>query len=296
MMHKQLNTIRGRNAMHKIRLGQIFLHLIIVILLVLVLFPFYILLINSVKLPSDILLHPFALPGTSSVPMLLSGYGVAWGYIKNYLLNTVIVAACEIFGVLLFSSVAAYGFTRFRFIGRNIIFTLFLAFMMVPGILTLAPSYAMVYNSFGLGQSLWGVIIPAVSGSLPVSVFLLRTFFVGIPDGIFEAAEIDGASHFRRYITLAIPLSLPILFTIGLTTLLSAWNDIIWARLILYGKDILYTISVGVFVNFNSASNPSITDTVIYAGYVIASLPLVIAFMFTSKQFIKGLTTGAIKM
>lgn len=295
-MHLKSVVPQKQKILHKIRLGQVFLHLVIIILLLLVLFPFYILIINSMKLPSDILLHPFAIPGTASVPMLLSGYGVAWGYIKSYLLNTVIVAASEIIGVLVFSSVAAYGFTRFRFLGRDIVFMLFLAFMMVPGILTLAPSYAMVYNTFGLGQSLWGVIIPAVSGSLPVSVFLLRTFFVGIPDAIFEAAEIDGASHFRRYILLAIPLSLPILFTIGLTTLLSAWNDIIWARLILYGKDVLYTISVGVFVNFNSASNPSITDTVIYSGYVIASLPLVIAFMFTSKQFIKGLTTGAIKM
>lgn len=89
---------------------------------------------------------------------------------------------------------------------------------------------------------------------------------------------------------------MPILFTIGLSTLLGAWNDMIWARLILYGKEDLYTISVGVFISFNSSTNKSITDTVVFAGYCIASLPLVIAFALTSKQFIKGLTNGAIKM
>lgn len=291
-----ISTTNRQRGRWKKRLAQFIIHAVIIILLIFVLFPFYILLVNSVKLPSDILLYPFALPGTKNIPMILTGYGIAWGYIKNYLINTVVVAVSEIFGVLFFSSVAAYGFTRFRFIGKNLMFTFFLSFMMIPGILTLAPSYAMVYRSFHMGQTLWGVILPAVAGNLPVSIFLLRTFFGGIPDSIYEAAELDGASHFTQYIVLAVPLSLPILFTIGLTTLLSAWNDIIWARLILYGKDVLYTISVGVFVSFNSSTNQSITDTVVYAGYVIASLPLMIAFMLTSKQFIKGLTTGAIKM
>ena len=139
-------------------------------------------------------------------------------------------------------------------------------------------------------------ILPAIAGGMPTGVFLIRTFFSGVPDSVFEAAELDGAGHIRRYLTLALPLSMPILFTIGLSTLLGAWNDIIWARLILYGKENLYTISVGVFVSFNSSVNKSITDTVVYAGYCIASLPLVLVFALTSKQFIKGLTSGAIKM
>ncbi len=279
-----------------IRPGQIAVHVVIIILLFLVLFPFYILIVNSFKLPKDILVNPFSFPGTAEVPMVLGAYGTAWGYIKNYLWNSVVVAFLEIAGVLIVASIAAYGFARFRFIGKNIFFTIFLSFMMIPGILTLAPQYALVYSTFGMGQKYSGVVLPAIAGGLPVGIFLIRTFFAGVPDSIFEAAELDGASHFRRFLMMAVPLSLPILFTIGLSTLLGAWNDIIWARLILYGKENLYTISVGVFVVFNSDTNKSITDTVIYAGYCIASLPLVIAFCFTSKQFIKGLTTGAIKM
>lgn len=279
-----------------IKPGQIVVHIVIVILLFLVLFPFYVLIANSFKLPKDILINPLSFPGTAEVPIVLGAYGKAWGYIRSYLWNSVVLAFFEIAGVLSIASFAAYGFARFHFIGKNIFFTIFLSFMMIPGILTLAPQYALVYSTFGLGQTISGVALPAIAGGMPVAIFLIRTFFSGVPDSIFEAAELDGASHVRRFLMMAVPLSLPILFTIGLSTLLGAWNDIIWARLILYGKEDLYTISVGVFVAFNSDTNKSITDTVIYAGYCIASLPLVIAFCFTSKQFIKGLTMGAIKM
>ena len=280
----------------RVRASQIAVHAVIIVLLFLVLFPFSILIVNSFKLPKDIFVNPISFPGTPQAPLVLTAFGTAWGYIKNYLLNTVIIAVLEIAGTLLFASMAAYGFSRFKFAGKNIVFTVFLAFMMIPGILTLAPQYALVYNNLRLGQTMAGVILPAIAGGMPTGVFLIRTFFSGVPDSVFEAAELDGAGHIRRYLTLALPLSMPILFTIGLSTLLGAWNDIIWARLILYGKENLYTISVGVFVSFNSSVNKSITDTVVYAGYCIASLPLVLVFALTSKQFIKGLTSGAIKM
>ncbi len=275
---------------------KIVTHAVIIILLFMVLFPFYVLVVNSFKLQKDILLNPLSLPGTAATPLLLSAYKVAWGYVKGYIINTVLIAVIEIAGVILFASAASYGFTRFRFKGKQVLFSVFLAFMMVPGILTLAAQYDLVYSKLGLAQTYWGVALPAIAGAMPSSIFLLRVFFSGIPKEMFEAAELDGASHMRQYLTCALPLSLPILFTIGLSTLLGAWNDLIWARLILYGKENLYTISVGVFVQFNSSYSKSITDPVVYAGYCIVSVPLLVAFALTSKQFIAGLTTGAIKM
>lgn len=280
----------------KLKISKAVTHAVIVLLLFMVLFPFYVLVVNSFKLQKDILLNPLSLPGTAKTPLLLSAYGVAWGYVKGYILNTVIIAVIEISGVILFAAAAAYGFSRFRFRGKEILFSLFLAFMMVPGILTLAAQYDLVYSKLGLAQSYWGVALPAVAGAMPSSIFLLRVFFTGLPKEMFEAAELDGASQVRQFATCCLPLSMPILFTIGLSTLLGAWNDLIWARLILYGKENLYTISVGVFVQFNSTYSKTITDPVVYAGYCIVSLPLLIAFALTSKQFIAGLTTGAIKM
>ncbi|MBE7078308.1 MAG: carbohydrate ABC transporter permease [Clostridiales bacterium] len=270
-------------------------HLVLILLLVMVLIPFYILIINSLKLDKHINQNPLSFPGSMEAPLYFGSYEYAWDYVQGYIFNTVAIAVLEIFGVLLFASLAAYGFTRFHFKGKEALFTVFLAFMMIPSILTLAPQYALVYRTLNLKQSYAGIVLPAIAGGMPVNIFLIKTFFSGVPDSLFEAAELDGASHIRRYTTLALPLCMPILFTIGLSTLLGAWNDVIWARLILYGNEELYTISVGVFVVFNDATN-KIPDNVVYAGYCIASLPLIIAFAFTSKQFIKGLTNGAIKM
>ena len=283
-------------AAKKIDVGQIFIHIVIIALLIMVLLPFYILIINSFKSTTDIMKDPFSLPGTAQAPfnpqLVAGAYSAAWGYLQKYLLNTVIIAVLEVFGVVLLSSMAAYGFARFRFKGKEILFTLFLGFMMIPGILTLASQYSLVYSTLNLKQSYWGVVLPAIAGGMPVNIFLMKTFFENVPDSLFEAAEIDGASHVRRYLTFALPLSMPILFTVGLSTLMGAWNDVIWARLILYGKQELYTISIGVFEVLRTQK----IETITYAGYVLASLPLVIAFSLTSNQFIKGLTNGAIKM
>lgn len=280
----------------KIKIGQICTHVFIILMLFLVLLPFYVLIINSLKDNQSIMRDPFSFPGTPAAPLnpeLISGsYEAAWSYLQKYFLNTVLIAVAEIFGVVLLSSMAAYGFTRFNFKGREFLFTIFLGFMMIPGILTLASQYALVYSTLNLKQSFWGVILPAVAGGMPVNIFLVKTFFAGVPDSLFEAAEIDGASHLRRYFTFALPLSMPILFTIGLSTLMGVWNDVIWARLILYGAYDKYTISIGVFEVLREQN----IETITYAGYVLASLPLVIAFSLTSKQFIKGLTNGAIKM
>ena len=280
----------------KIKIGQVFIHIIIIAMLIMVLLPFYILIINSFKATKDIILNPFAIPGTAEAPLnpqLIAGsYQAAWGYIQKYLFNTLFIAISEVVGVVLLSSMAAYGFTRFTFKGKELLFTVFLGFMMIPGILTLASQYQLVYTTLNLKEKHWGVILPAVAGGMPVNIFLIKTFFAGVPESLFEAAEIDGASHMRRYVTFALPLSMPILFTVGLATLMGAWNDVIWVRLILGQREDLYTIALGVFEVLKTQK----IETITYAGYVLASLPLVIAFSLTSKQFIKGLTNGAIKM
>lgn len=285
------NTIKRK----KLPLGQIISHIAIFCLLIMVLFPFYILVINSFKAPADILKDPLSFPGADGATVVTGAFEAAWPFISKYIINTFWVALLEVFGVLLFASLAAYGFSRFNFKGKNLLFMIFLAFMMVPGILTLATQYSLVYSTLNLKQTHAGVILPAIAGGMPINVFLIKTFFDGIPADIYEAAEIDGANKLRCYFKVALPLSAPILFTVGLSTLLGAWNDVIWARLILYGAEDLYTIGVGVFTIFGSTA-AKIPDTVIYAGYCLASLPLLVAFFFTSKQFIRGLTDGAIKM
>ncbi len=273
----------------KVSAAQIVLNTVTVLLLVLTLFPFYVMIVNSFKTPTEFLTSPLTIPKE----WVFTYFSFAWEYVKNYFVNTIVIAASEVVLAVTVNAAAAYGFSRFRFKGRDALFLCILAIMMIPGILTLIPQYALV-NNMGLTGSLFGVILPQIAS--PFNIFLLKNFLQGLPQDIFEAAEIDGASGVQKFFLFAIPLSRPILFTVGLTTLMGCWNDLIWPRLILMGHEDLYTISVGIMELTNLYGNESFGMGVPLAAYCIVSIPLLVAFFCTSKQFIKGLSAGAIKM
>ena len=259
----------------RIRPAQIILNAVTIILLLFTLFPFYVMVINAFKTPTQFLVDPLGLP----TEWVFNYFRFAWEYVKSYFVNTIIIAAAEVVFAVIVNAAAAYGFSRFRFKGRDALFMGILAIMMIPGVLTLIPQYALVHN-MGLTGSLFGVILPQIAS----------------PFNIFEAAEIDGASGVTKFFLFAVPLSKPILFTVGLTTLMGCWNDLIWPRLILLGHEDLYTISVGIMELTNMYGNESFGMGVPLAAYCIVSIPLLVAFFCTSKQFIKGLSAGAIKM
>lgn len=273
----------------KFNVTQFIIIFCLTIFLILTLFPFYVMIVNSFKTPQDYLLNPINIAN----PVISSYYKFAWEKVRKYFVNTIIIAVVEIILQTTITSMAAYGFTRFKFKGKKVLFMLVLAVTMVPGVLTLIPSYVLVYN-MGLTGSLFGVFLPQLVA--PFNIFLLKSFFEGIPKEIYESAELDGASNFKMFMHISLPLSKPILFTIGLTTLMGCWNDLIWPRLILGGEEELYTISVGIMELTNAYGAESFGMGVPLAAYCIVSIPLLIAFFATSKQFISGLTSGAIKM
>ncbi len=274
----------------KIPFGQIISYLIILIMLVMVLYPIFLMLVKSFKDASQELHDPLSI----TFPLYFNNYQFAWAYVKDLIVNTIIISLAITLGSVLICSVTAYGFVRFEFPLKNFLFMMILALMMVPGVLTLIPSYSLI-NTFGLVDNRLGVIIPGIVGSIPFGTFLLKTFFSGLPKDLFEAAELDGAPQFLQYIYVAIPLSLPILFTHGINQFMGAWNDLIWPTLILTRSE-LQTISVGLVPFTDDYVTKVGSMGVPIAGYVIVSLPLVIIFAFTSKQFVKGLTSGAFKM
>ncbi len=273
----------------RIRPAQIILNAVTIILLLFTLFPFYVMVINAFKTPTQFLVDPLGLP----TEWVFNYFRFAWEYVKSYFVNTIIIAAAEVVFAVIVNAAAAYGFSRFRFKGRDALFMGILAIMMIPGVLTLIPQYALVHN-MGLTGSLFGVILPQIAS--PFNIFLLKNFLQGLPQEVFEAAEIDGASGVTKFFLFAVPLSKPILFTVGLTTLMGCWNDLIWPRLILLGHEDLYTISVGIMELTSMYGNESFGMGVPLAAYCIVSIPLLVAFFCTSKQFIKGLSAGAIKM
>lgn len=270
--------------------GQIISHIVIIILLFLSLYPLILMLIKSVKTIDQEIHHGFAL----TFPFNWSNYSLAWKYVSGYILNTFLISILNTVGILLATSTMAYGFTRYDFRGKNALFMAVLALTMIPGILTLIPQFCMVKN-FNMINTRLGVILPTIAGALPMGVLLLRTFFNGLPGGLFEAASLDGANSFEMFFMIAVPLSVPILATLGLTSFLGSWNDLIWPQLILR-RDNLQTITIAMTSFTTNYYNTTHSYAVPMAGYVIVSAPLLILFAFTSKQFIAGLTSGAFKM
>lgn len=270
--------------------GQIISHIVIIILLFLSLYPLILMLIKSVKTIDQEIHHGFAL----TFPFNWSNYSLAWKYVSGYILNTFLISILNTVGILLATSTMAYGFTRYDFRGKNALFMAVLALTMIPGILTLIPQFCMVKN-FNMINTRLGVILPTIAGALPMGVLLLRTFFNGLPGGLFEAASLDGANSIEMFFMIAVPLSVPILATLGLTSFLGSWNDLIWPQLILR-RDNLQTITIAMTSFTTNYYNTTHSYAVPMAGYVIVSAPLLILFAFTSKQFIAGLTSGAFKM
>lgn len=233
-------------------------------------------------------------PWWISFPLNFENYKLAWSYVGPYIMNTVIIAGSISAGILIVASLAAYVFARFKFPGREFLFILILVLLMIPGILSLIPSFVLVRDLNLLDRRL-GVILPGIATGLPFAIFLLRTFFAGLPGELFEAGQIDGISPIQAFVNIALPLSTPILSALLIMNILNSWNEIIWARIVLTSES-MRTISVGLVPFTETYFAQTRSSGPALAGYVISSLPLVIVFFFVSKQFIRGMTSGAFKM
>ncbi len=210
------------------------------------------------------------------------------------LLRTLAVCAASIVGILTISCVAAYAFARMRFPGRDALFYLVLAVLMIPGIILLTPHY-IIATDLGLRGSLWGLIVFYVASGLSFAVFLITTFFRNQPQEIFEAARVDGASPGQALYQIAIPLAWPILVTVAIFNFLAIYSDFIWPSLMVSQSQqtlILaleqYNPQVGEF-----GSRPDIGLQT--AGYVFATAPQLLVFTFGMKYFVQGVTSGAVK-
>lgn len=270
-----------------IKTGDLYRHILLIILLGLMLFPYGITFIISGKSIPQFNDAPFTL----TLPFYWSNYAEAWQEIKFYLRNSIIISGFSVLGVVSMSVLSAYAFSRFRFPGKEIIYYLVISLLMIPGVLTLIPSF-MLIKYLGLLNTRWALLLPYISGGQVFAIFILRSFFSSIPTDYFDAARIDGASEIQilRHVTL--PLSWSIIGVVAIMNVLGTWNDLIWPLVTLQDSN-LYTLTVGLY-NFRG-----MYYTVwgpLMAGYIIGSIPLIILFVFTSRLFVEGLTSGAIKI
>lgn len=227
-----------------------------------------------------------------TLPVWLTNYQVALPKVWRYMLNTVIVAVGGTLGMLLLSSLAAYGFARIKIYGKEAVYLIIIALMMIPGVLTLVPSYMLWKNIIGLNNYAI-LILPVIIGGSVFGIFLLRSFFEGIPEDIFESARIDGANELLVYFKICLPMSIPIMGTLSIMQITGIWNDYMWP-LITIQNEKLMTISVGLLTRF--ANMYGTNYPIMFSSYMVASIPLILLFIFANKFYIEGLTSAAIKM
>jgi ABC-type glycerol-3-phosphate transport system permease component len=270
----------------KVRLGEMLAAAVLMVLLAVSLLPFVMMLLLSLKTNADIFTRFWGLPQ----PARWDFYREAAIALKGYLLNTLIIVVVVVPGVLLLSSLSGYALAWLYFRGRDAVFALILALLVVPGVLTLIPTYALV-QGMGLLNTRWALILPYLAGGQVLGVVLCRTFFASLPGELFEAMRLDGAGDLQIYRHLALPLSLPTLATIAIMSTLGIYNDYIWP-LVTISDSSLQTFTVGV-TRFAGEFNLDYGPTL--AGYVIGSLPLIALFAVGMRAFVQGVTSGALK-
>lgn len=259
---------------------------VLLILLSLSLAPLALMVLLSLKTNAAIFTDFWGLPS----PAQWNHYARAAQSLWPYLLNTFLVIAIVVPGVVWLASLAGYALARLRFRGREAVYAGILALLMIPGILTLIPTYALV-QSFGLLNTRWALILPYLAGGQVLGIVLSRTFIAGLPDELFEAMRLDGAGDLSMYRHLALPLTLPTLATVAIMTSLGVYNDYIWP-LVAISDNALQTFTVGV-TRFSGEFNMEYGPTL--AGYVVGSIPLIVLFAVGMRAFVQGVTSGALR-
>ena len=210
-------------------------------------------------------------------------------YLPRVFFNTLFIVVLGTGGQLIVSSLAAYGFAKINFKGRAAIFTLFLAAMMIPSQATIIPRY-MLFFKIGLYNSLWALILP--SWFSVTSIFLLRQFYMGLPNDLMDAAKVDGAGHLRIFAQILMPLTKPAMISTLILSFITLWNDYLSALVFLSNKK-LYTVSQAVrywlFDNNNQNYNLTMTTATIFI------IPVIILFVFCQKYFVEGIATSGVK-
>lgn len=259
------------------------LNLSLVALAVLTYLPFVMLIQQSFK-DNRQFFAQFWLP---SLPLHFENYGRAFPIIWHTTLNTLVYAVPTLILVLVVSGITGFAFARYQFPGKEAIFMGMLLLIMLPGILLVIPMFVQIV-AIGWTNSAQAMVLPWTAVQIPFGMYLMRTFFETLPREYFEAARLDGAGEGQLFLRIAVPLALPAFSTLGILTLLFTWNDIIWPLIVLLDTT-RYPIAIGV-LSFSNAytSNYGVT----FAGYTLASVPLVVVFIFTVRRFMAGLSGG----
>jgi len=276
------SSYRKRN-----KTNSVLLRILDILVILIWLFPLVWLFLTSIKLEQDVVTKHF-----SFWPEHPTWYNYTKAftstYILNWLYNSLFVSACTMVLTIIVDAPIAYAFAKIRFKGKNVLFWMVMAGMMVPFQVLIVPLY-LQFNSYGLINTLTAAVLPRVA--FPIGIFIMKQFFQDIPDALEEAAFIDGASRWTVFRHVILPLGKASITTVIILSFINAWNDFLWP-LIVINDNIKYTITVGV-ANFQGTQGTQYS--LIMAGAAIASLPQIIFFLIFRKQIIEGIAMSGIK-
>jgi ABC-type glycerol-3-phosphate transport system permease component len=270
---------------------QILGYAVLVLVTLTMVIPFIWMVTTSLKEPNATFAYP---PELIPTEVNLDNYTMLFTLVPfgRYFLNTVIVTFFTVLGQVVICSLAAYGFARLNFIGRDTLFIVYLATMMVPYQITLIPLYLIVFN-LGWIDTYQGLIVPGISSVF--GIFLLRQAFLGVPRDYQEAARIDGASEFRIYWSVFLPLNGPALATLAVFAFMGTWTDLLWPLLIARQPE-MRTLELGLaYFNSTTSAFRQTNWPLMMAASVVVMLPVLIVYAFAQRYFIQGIALSGVK-
>lgn len=259
------------------------------VLLVLVIAPFYWIFSSSIKAPQEIIAQtPTIVP--QSFTLEHYDHLLASSDFPMYLVNSTIVAALTMAITVILSAMAAYGLYRLRFPGRELLFRVILVTYAFPGILVLVPLYDML-TQVGLVDTRWALVIVNVTFAAPFAVWMLRAFFRSVPYELEEAAALDGAGRLRIMLRIMLPLTAPGIASIAIYAFITSWTEYMFASILII-SDANRTLPVGLA---GIIGQYQVDWGLLLAGATATTLPVMILFGLVGRNFVEGLTAGAVK-
>jgi len=267
--------------------GRTGLYLALIASSIAMLVPFYWMLSTSLKLEADVFAYP---PEWIPQPATFIHYVEVWTRLPfaRFLFNSLLVASMVTLSNVFFCTLAGYAFAKLSFPGRDKIFFVLLMTLMVPFQVNLIPLYKLM-DLFKWIDTYWALIVPGATSVF--GIYLMRQYILSIPDELLDSARVDGCSEFGIFWWIVAPLSLPGVATLAIFTFMGAWTNFLWPMIVTSSMD-MRTLPVGIaLLQEYHTTNWSQT----MAGSAIAALPMIIVFLFMQRQFIEGMTAGAVK-
>lgn len=273
----------------KIHLGKVFGVLFGAVFIIILVFPFYWQIITSLKTQTDIMKMPTELwPSEFSIEFYLNAFNVH--HFDVYLRNSIVVSSLTMVLAILVALPASYAFTRVNFKGRKFWKNFMLVANMFPIIAVVTPLF-IAFKKLHLINTYWGLIIPSIVITLPLSIWTLVAFLQQIPYDLEQAAQIDGASRLQAVVRVVLPLMTPGLFSTAIIAFITAWNELMFS-LVFVTKNQWRTVPVGISL---FAGEYVVPWGDMAAASIVATLPIVIVVLICQKQIVAGLTAGAVK-